>query len=97
MTKLVVTRHVNLIKYMKELNLIDEDTKILTHAKERDVIGKHVLGVLPYWLASRADKYTEIQIRIPGDKRGHELSIEDIRLYSMDPQTYIVKEINNDI
>ena len=96
MKKLVVTRHKNLIVYLKELNLIDEDTKILSHAKERDVKGMHVLGVLPYWLASQAGKFTEVQIRIPREKRGRELTIEDIRLYSCDPITYEVEEIAND-
>ena len=93
MTKLVVTRHANLIRYLKELNLIDEDTKILSHAKERDVEGKHVFGVLPYWLACRAGRYTEIQIRIPRELKGKELTLKQIRLWSCDPQTYIVKEI----
>ncbi len=93
MKKLVVTRHKNLVKYLIELGLTTEDTKVLPHAKERDVEGKHVFGVLPYWLSSRAEKFTEVQVRIPRDKIHTELSIEDIRLYSCDPVTYIVKEI----
>lgn len=91
--KLVVTRHKNLVRFLKERHLIDNNTKIISHAKEQDVKGMHVLGVIPYWLACHAEKITEIQIRIPKEKRGTELSIEDIRFYACDPKTYRVKEV----
>ncbi len=93
MTKLVVTRHANLIKYLKELGLIDDTTKIIPHAKERDLIGKEVFGVLPHWLSCFAERYTEVQIRIPKELRDTELSLKDIRIYSCDPRTYIVEDI----
>ena len=91
--KLVVTRHRNLVVYMKELGLIDDNIRVLSHAQESDVVNKHVLGVVPFWLASHAKKITEIQIRIPREKLGTELSIEDVRYYSLDPKTYSVEEV----
>ncbi len=96
MEKLVVTRYKSLVEYLKELGLIDEDTKILTRAEIKDVKGNHVLGVLPYWLSSHAAKYTEIQIRVPSERKGKELSLEEVQFYSLEPKTYTIKEIGFD-
>ena len=62
MEKLVVTRHRDLVQYLIEKGLIDKHTKVISHAKESDVVGKHVIGVLPLWLSCHAGKITEIQI-----------------------------------
>jgi len=92
MEKLVVTRYKSLVAYLKKIDLIDDSTKIITHAKIEDVKGKHVIGVLPYWLSCHTKKFTEIQLRIPSEKRGVELSLEEIEFYSLEPKTYEVKE-----
>ena len=93
MEKLVVTRYHALFQYLKEIGLIDEDTKVLSHAKGSDVIGRHVLGVLPYWLSSLAEKYTEVQVRVPIEMKGKELTLEQMRFYSLKPKTYQVREV----
>lgn len=96
MEKLVVTRYVSLVQYLKEIGLIDNSTKVITRAEIKDVEGKHVLGVLPYWLSCHTGKYTEIQIRVPSERKGKELSLEEIQFYSLEPKTYIIKEIGFD-
>ena len=93
MKKLVVTRHKALFDYLLEQNLIGKDTDNISHASIEDVRGKHVYGVLPYWLSSKAELYTEVQLRIPYEKRGKELTIEEIRFYALKPKTYRVKEV----
>jgi len=93
MEKLVVTRYKSLVEYLKQLKLIDDKTKILSHAKIDDVLNKHVLGVLPYWLACHTGKFTEIQLRIPQEKRGKELTLEEIEFYSLKPKTYEIREV----
>lgn len=92
MEKIVVTRHKGLILYLKESGMIDEDTKIFSHITEDEVKGKHVIGVLPYYLACHATKYTEIKLRIPLDKRGKELTYDELKYYATPPRTYIVRE-----
>ena len=92
MEKLVVTRYVTLVQYLKEIGLIDDGTKVITRAEIKDVEGKHVLGVLPYWLSCHAGKYTEVQIRVPSERKGKELSLEEIQFYSLEPKTYTVIE-----
>lgn len=94
MEKLVVTRYKSLVAYLKKIELIDDSTKIITHAKIEDVQNKHVIGVLPYWLSCHTGKFTEIQLRIPSEKRGHELTIEEIEFYSLTPKTYEIREVS---
>lgn len=94
MEKLVVTRYKSLVAYLKKIELIDDNTKIITHAKIEDVQNKHVIGVLPYWLSCHTGKFTEIQLRIPSEKRGHELTIEEIEFYSLTPKTYEIREVS---
>lgn len=94
MEKLVVTRYKTLVEYLIQINIIDENTKVISHAKIRDVEGKHVIGVLPYWLSCHTEKFTEVQLRIPSEKRGKELTLEEIEFYSLEPRTYEVREVN---
>ena len=91
--KIVVTRYKSLVDYLIELNLIDKDTKITAHANIDDVKDKHVLGVLPLWLSCHAAKITEIQLKLPAEKRGKELTIEEVRFFALSPRTYTVNEV----
>jgi putative CRISPR-associated protein (TIGR02620 family) len=93
MEKIVVTRYKGLVEYLQELKLIEEETKVVAHANIDDVKGKHVLGVLPLWLSCHAAKITEIQLKLPAEKRGKELSVEEVRFFALSPRTYIVKEV----
>ena len=93
MEKIVVTRYKGLVDYLLELKLIEEKTKVLAHAQPEDIKGKHVLGVLPLWLSCHAAKITEIQLRLPAEKRGKELSLEEVKFHALAPRTYTVKEI----
>ena len=93
--KLVVTRHKGLVLYLKQIGLIDEETETISHADISDVKGKHVFGILPYWLASHADMVTEIQLRIPKHKMGQDLTVEEVKMFAKTPRTYIVREVKN--
>lgn len=57
---IVITRHAPLVALLSERGLIDELTPVIQHATAGDVAGKHVLGVLPHWLSSKAASVTEI-------------------------------------
>ena len=93
MEKIVVTRYKGLVQYLQELKLIEEDTEVVAHANIEDVKDKHVLGVLPLWLSCHAAKITEIQLKLPAEKRGKELSVEEVRFFALSPRTYVVKEV----
>jgi len=93
MEKIVVTRYKGLVEYLRELDLIEDETQIVAHANIEDVKDKHVLGVLPLWLSCHAAKITEIQLKLPAEKRGKELSVEEVRFFALSPRTYIVREV----
>ena len=90
---LVVTRHKALYDYLIEKGFVAPDTPCIAFATTSDVVGKHVYGILPFWLASKAEMYTEIQLRLPKHKRGKELSIEDVRFLAVRPRTYRIREV----
>lgn len=95
MEKLVVTRHKALYEYLVKNKYIEEGTRCVSHADVADVRDKHVYGILPYWLASKCGKYTEIQMRVPMEKRGKELTLEDVEFLAIKPRTYKVVEIKD--
>lgn len=93
MEKIVVTRHQALLKYLIEKEIVDKNTKHISHADIDDIEGKHVYGILPNWLACHAGKLTELQLRLPLEKRGHELTVKEIGFYLVKPRTYIITEV----
>ena len=92
MQKLVVTRHMALLKYLVKAGLVEEGTPHVTRANIADVKGKHVFGVLPYWLACHAEKVTDIQLSLSPAQRAQELTLEEVEFHASKPQTYIVRK-----
>jgi len=96
--KVVVTRHQALVKWLKLNGYIDDKTEHISHASIKDIEGKHVFGILPNWLACHAAMLTEVQLRLPVEKRGAELTLKEIEFFAVKPQTYIIKlmEVENE-
>lgn len=90
MKNIVITRHQALIAYLQEIGMVEEGVRVITHATEADVRGKHVIGVLPLRLAALAASVTEVPLDIPAELRGQELSLDQIRQYAGEPATYVV-------
>ena len=92
----VVTKHKNLVEYLKHIKLIDDSTPIINHAYTSDVKGKHVIGVWPLWLASKSERITEIQMHAPPEKFGKELTLDEVMMYASEPRTYEVRAIKQE-
>ena len=90
---IVVTRHKNLLSYLIFAGLVSEKTPYFAYATQEEIEGKHVIGTLPLRLAMFAVYYTEIPMRIPYEKKGTELTLEDIKYYVQRPRTYYIKEV----
>jgi len=90
---IVVTRHKGLIDFLKQKKIINEDTPVYEHVQIDDVKGKHVLGVLPYWLAVHALTVTEISMDLPLSLRGKELSAEEVEQFIKEPVTVQVRTL----
>lgn len=93
MEKLVVTRHKALYEWLLKNNHIKKDTKQIAKASTDDVKDKHVYGILPNWLACKAGLFTEVQLRLPEEARGRELSVEEVDFYVIKPRTYKITEV----
>jgi len=94
MKQIIVTRHPALIEYLKKYGYVTNDIEHVTHANVDDVKDKHVFGVLPLWLACHCGKLTEIQLRLPNEKRGKELTLKDLEFFAKTPlKTYTIREV----
>lgn len=89
--KVLVTRHQALIEYFEELGT--KFDKVISHVTEEDVCGNDVYGVLPLRPASFSNTVTSIDINIPAEMRGKELSLSDIETYFTGMSTYQVEKI----
>lgn len=88
---LIVTRHPGLVTYLRARGLAPLDCEVVEHATADLVRGKHVIGVLPLWLAVEAETVTEIPMSIPPELRGVELTAEQTAEFAGEPRTYAVK------
>lgn len=91
--KICVTRHKALYDYLVAHGFVPEGTKCLSRADITDVRGKHVYGKLPYHLSSACALYTELDMRIPFEMRGKELTVEQVGFFLIKPRTYRVREV----
>lgn len=90
MEKVIVTRHPALVEFLKELGVVGE---VVSHATEETVEGKHVFGVLPFRLAAKCGKFTEVTINIPAEWRGKEIPLEVMRDLNPTLTTWKVEEV----
>ena len=89
--KVLVTRHEALIEYFSNMGITFD--KVVAHATQEDVAGNDVYGVLPLRLASLANTVTTIDMNLPAEMRGKELSLTDIETYFAGMSKYQVKKI----
>ena len=93
--ELVVTRHKPLVTYLIEQGIVSSDTPVIEHATAEDVAGKHVIGVLPHHLSSKAASVTEVPMNMTLEDRqaaqSGDLALERVREIAGTPVTYIVQ------
>lgn len=92
--KIVVTRHRALYDYLVSEGYVEPGTKFISKVDKEDIEGKHVFGVLPNWLACNAALFTEVQFRLPYEKKGKELSLEDMKFLTYAIRTYKITEVS---
>ena len=89
---LVITRYADFVKYIKEIGLIGENDYIVTErATPNNCHDRHVIGVIPLWLAEQAKSVTNIRFRVPPELRGESLTLVQLRKYATRPVTYFVE------
>jgi len=87
----VVTRHGSLIEFLLKKGVVKEgEYEVISHASPEAVRGKEVIGVLPHSLSCLTTSFTEVVLALPPEKRGKELTLEDIEKFSKGLKTYKV-------
>ena len=87
---IIITRHEALINVLKDMFNLGDDVRVIAHASREDIKGKHVYGVLPLHLAKYAKCVTTINLNIPQELRGVELTEAQVREYMDEPETFKV-------
>lgn len=91
---LVITRHTALIEYLKEQQIIDDSAEIISHVSDPEIVkGRHVIGVLPHSISCLTASFSEVPLNLPAEKRGVELTIQDMHEYAGEMVTYQVTKI----
>ena len=87
----IATRHAGLVEW---LNGRGYNGRVVERATPSDILNKHVIGKLPMHLSAIAASVTNIHVpNVPEEKRGKELSADELDKYLAYMRTYVVKEI----
>jgi hypothetical protein len=93
-------QNLNLIAVLRERGIIDASTPITGRAATAEIKGRHVLGLLPNYLASMAASITEIPMRLTNDDyiamQRKDLTLERTRAVVSNPVTYKVEQLADD-
>ena len=87
----VVTRHQGLVDFLKSEGVYVSE--VISHATVENVKDKVVIGVLPVALMSKAYVVISVDLELPLEMRGLELTEQDIRKYFVDIRAYKVIDI----
>ena len=93
---IVVTRHKGLVEWLRQKGFIGEDVRVIEHATVDDVRGEVVVGVLPLHLAAEAEEVWAVELNIPPEMRGKELTAADIDRFAGAIRRYKVVEIKGE-
>ena len=94
MKKIVITRHPALVDFLLEKGIIENESyELHAHAIKDMIEGKDVIGVLPLGLAKYANSLTTVNLDLPPEMRGKELSLEDVRRYYTDIEVFQVRSL----
>ena len=95
MIQVIVTRHQALVEYLRCKNAVAVDVEVIAHiTSPEQVAGKVVAGVLPLHLAAAAEAIVNVQLNLPPDLRGVELTLEQVEQYAAGIQAYRVEELD---
>lgn len=76
---IVITRHPSLVKYLREIGIIDNTAVIISHATPENVKDRDVIGVLPLRLIALTARFREVTMEVPQELRGKELTLNELK------------------
>jgi len=87
---IIVTKYSALVDYIHEVGLASTECEAIEYVNSSATRNKHIIGIVPLRTAARAKTITYIPLRIPEDRRGKELHIEEIRELAGKPIRYTI-------
>lgn len=91
MEKIIVTRHEGLLNWLKERGICGD---VISHVESPEQIrGKDVVGVLPLYLAAVAASVTTVEMDLPQEARGKDLTPEEMDSFGATLHRYVVQEL----
>lgn len=87
---IIITRHQATIEWLAQQGITGQ---VYAHADAELVKGKDVIGILPLNLACLANSITTIDMQIPSEMRGKELTVDDMKKFGAKLTKYIVKKV----
>lgn len=93
--KTIVTRHQGFVDYLLEEKVVSEgDYVVIPHAAEEQVRGQDVItSGLPLKLAALCKSVTVVDLEIPAEMRGVELTAQQMRDYAKGMDTWVVSSV----
>jgi CRISPR-associated protein Csx16 len=73
-----------------------DDVEIVAHASVEDLRGHIVIGTLPVQLAAECGEYWHLEIDVPAEYRGRELTIADMERFGCTLTCYTVQKCTTD-
>lgn len=89
----IVSRHPGLVAWLARKGITGE---VIPHVTDSNQIrGRHVFGALPLHLAAKAASVTSVDIPgLPAEKRGQDLSPEEMDLFGATMASYTVARVD---
>jgi hypothetical protein len=88
---LIVTRHAGLVTFLRRLGYTGP---VVEHATAEDVRRRVVIGVLPLHLAAEAAAVGSVVMELPREKRGQELSVEEVEEFFDRIDWFVVRTLD---
>jgi len=89
----IVTRHVGALQWLNKHHPEFGEARVITHATPELVRGKRVVGILPVQLAAECAEYWHLEMSVPREKRGAELTAEELERFGCKLTRYEVRKV----
>jgi CRISPR-associated protein Csx16 len=86
----IVTRHSGAIEWLRRQGI---EAEVIAQATPDQIRGKNVIGALPLHLATECFTMTSIAFDTPPNKRGEELSANDMEKFGARLETFLVRRV----
>jgi putative CRISPR-associated protein (TIGR02620 family) len=95
MIHVIVTRHPGLVDYLRKTHDVAPNVEVIPHVTDpKQLAHKVVAGVLPLHLAAEARAVVSVDLNIPAELRGAELTAEQVERYATGTRIYRVETVD---